>query len=258
MIQPKTPKEIAILREGGKRHYDILQRLSRLCVSGARSIDIENECQKLCRKHGVTPAFLNYLPQGASYPFPAALCFSVNDEIVHGLPNAEGKILHDGDIVTLDLGIIYNDLVTDAAITVGVGTISSLDQSLLDVTKSALEVGINSARINAPVADIGRAIEWHIKHSGGKYAIYRGLVGHGVGYSVHEEPNVPNFDTREHYPILPEGAVLAIEPMIGLGTTKFVLQDDDWTYVTADGSKSAHFEHTVAVTADGPLVLTTE
>ena len=257
MIKLKTEQEIEILREGGRRHAQILNKLAVLCVPGSKSSDINEVCYQLCQELDVKPAFLNYLPEGASYPFPASLCFSINEEIVHGLPNAEEKVLQSGDIVTLDLGIIYKGLITDAAITVGVGEISKEDSNLLQVTKASLMAGIKAAMPGRPVSEIGRAIEWKVKNSG-KYSIYKGLVGHGVGYEVHEEPNVPNFDTREIYPKLPIGAVIAIEPMIGLGSSKFVLLDDEWTYATFDGSKSAHFEHTVAITADGPLILTTE
>jgi len=258
MIRPKTKAEIATLREGGRRHAEILARLREKCIPGARSSELEDLTRKLCQELGVTPAFLNYQPDGASYPFPAALCFSVNDEIVHGIPNQTDKILQSGDVVTVDLGVIYEGLITDAAITVGVGELSPENKALILAAEQSLSAGIAKAVINNPVSKIGAAIERSIRSNGHhRYAIYRGLVGHGVGYEVHEEPNIPNFDTRDRYPVLPEGAVIAIEPMIGLGSPKFELDDtDDWTYKTVDGSIAAHVEHTVAVTADGPLILT--
>ncbi len=257
MIRPKTKAEILTLREGGKRHAEILARLTEMCLPGASSFAIEDYARNLCNQLDVTAAFLDYRPDGASYPFPAALCFSVNDEIVHGIPNKKEKILTDSDVVTLDLGIVYQGLITDAATTVLVGQVDDSSKKLLDTAWQSLSAGIAEAVIDNPVSKIGRAIETVVKKANPHYAIYRGLVGHGVGYDVHEDPNIPNFDTREKYPILPEGAVIAIEPMIGLGSSKFILDEtDDWTYKTLDGSIAVHVEHTIAVTADGPLVLT--
>jgi len=258
MIRPKTKAEIETMREGGRRHADILQCLSAKAVAGTSSFELEKLTRLWCQELKVRPAFLNYQPAGASYPFPAALCLSLNDEIVHGIPNQAEKILKDGDVVTFDLGIVYEGLITDAAITVGVGTITTAHQDLIITAQESLQAGIEQAVIENPVSNIGAAIERSIRKSGHhRYAIYRGLVGHGVGYDVHEDPNIPNFSTGDKYPQLPEGAVLAIEPMIGLGSPKFILDEtDEWTYKTYDGSVSAHVEHTVAVTADGPLILT--
>lgn len=243
------------MRAGGQIHASILKSLANACRVGTSSMELEELTRDLCQEHDVLPAFLNYKPQGARYAFPAALCCSVNNEIVHGIPNQNPKIFRAGDLVSLDLGIIYKGLITDAAITIGIGDISKQDQQLLDVCAMALDEGIKAAIPNKPVSNIGAAIE-SVVRAESSFSIYRGLVGHGVGYEVHEEPNVPNFNTRDRYPLLPIGAVIAIEPMIGAGSAKFEVSTDDWTYVTADGSNSVHFEHTVAITADGPVILT--
>ena len=255
MISPKTKQEIDVLREGGRRHAIILHELAQMCVPGVSSFEIEERARALCKKHQVIPAFLNY-PGEATYPFPSSICFSVNDEIVHGIPNQSNKILQDGDVVTIDIGIIFNDLITDAAVTVIVGEDKKGYQSMIDAANYGLAAGIGAALVDSPVSDIGCAIEQVIKRHG-DYTIYRGLVGHGVGYDLHEEPNIPNFCTKNRRPLIPSGAVLAIEPMIGDGSPKFILDPDEWTYRTVDGSVSVHVEHTIVVLDNGPEILTT-
>ncbi len=254
MITIKTKEEIAILREGGKRHATILQALKTMIKTGVSSYDLENEARRLIKEGGDTAAFLNYKPHGAKTPFPAALCISVNDEVVHGIPNIEPKILKQGDIVTIDLGLIHGGLITDSAITVPVGVVSPELVKLLEVTENALQAGIKAAKGGKRVGDISMAIE-RVGLAGG-VGIVEELAGHGVGYSVHEDPFVPNYGEAGKGEILKPGMVLAIEPIFNLGSRHVFLDNDDWTYKTKDGKPSAHFEHTIVITKSGAEVLT--
>ncbi len=253
MIILKTKKEIADLREGGKILASVHSALVKHVKIGVSTKDLDNIAIELIKKAGGEPAFLNYKPEGVSTPFPATLCVSVNNEIVHGIPK-ENKILKDGDIVSLDLGVKYKGLFTDAAITVPVGKISKADKKLLDVTKEALNVGIEQARVGNTVGDIGYAIEKYIKPY--KYGIVKDLSGHGVGKYIHEDPYIPNYGKAGKGEKLTEGMVIAIEPMINAGTSRISVDRDGWTIKTADASRSAHFEHTVAITKNGPIILT--
>lgn len=253
MIILKTKKEIADLREGGKILASVHSALVKHVKIGVSTKDLDNIAIELIKKAGGEPAFLNYKPEGVSTPFPATLCVSVNNEIVHGIPK-ENKILKDGDIVSLDLGVKYKGLFTDAAITVPVGKISKADKKLLDVTKEALNVGIEQARVGNTVGDIGYAIEKYIKPY--KYGIVKDLSGHGVGKYIHEDPYIPNYGKAGKGEKLTEGMVIAIEPMINAGTSRISVDRDGWTINTADASRSAHFEHTVAITKNGPIILT--
>jgi methionyl aminopeptidase len=250
----KTKDEIAILREGGVRHAYILSEVSKKVATGVSTLELEDFARKLIKEGGDTPAFLNYTPRGAKRPYPAALCVSVNNEIVHGIPNEDPLILKEGDVVSLDLGLIHNGLITDSAITVGVGKLISKDKKLIDHCKEALALGIKAAKGGNHIGDIGHAIESFARPLG--YGICGGLAGHGVGYKVHEDPFVPNEGQRGAGELLRPGMVLAIEPMLTLGTDKIVLAKDGYTYKTADGSNSAHFEHTIAITEGDPVVLT--
>ena len=254
MVNIKTQEEIAILREGGRRHAFILAQVAKKVVPGVSTNDLENYAKKLIKEGGDTGAFLNYTPKGAKRPYPAALCVSVNDQIVHGIPNENSLILQEGDIVSLDLGLTHQGLITDSAITVGVGKISQKDKKLIEHCKEALWLGIKSAIGGNYVGDIGYAIESFIRPLG--YGICQGLAGHGVGYKVHEDPFVPNEGRRGGGEKLLPGMVIAIEPMITLGTGKIVLDKDGYTYKTADGSKASHFEHTIAITDSKPIILT--
>lgn len=255
-IQPKTAKEIKLLREGGKHLAHVLAVLKDATVVGVSTAELEDKARGEIEKLGDTPAFLDYRPDGARRGYPAATCISINDEIVHGVPNEHEKIVKEGDLVTLDLGLIHEGLITDSAITVGVGNITDDAQKLLKATREALRAGIDAAQYGNHVGDIGAAIEEVAKRYG--VTIYRELVGHGVGYAVHEDPYVPNFGTQGHGDELVENMVIAIEPMFGLGSERIKLASDGYTYCTADGSLSAHFEHTIVITQDGPRVLTTE
>lgn len=255
MISIKTKSDIAILREGGRRHAEILRSLAAMVKPGVRSSELETAARKLIADGGDKPALLNYLPYGAKRPYPAALCVSVNDEIVHGIPNEEDKILKEGDIVGLDLGLTHKGLITDATLTVAVGNIRPELTKLLEVTKEALMAGIRAAKGGKRIGDIGSAIERVAAAHG--YGVVEELAGHGVGYDVHEEPYVPNYGNAGKGEVLKPGMVLAIEPMFNLGTKKVKLdKSDGYTYRTADGKPSAHFEHTVVITKSGAEILT--
>jgi methionyl aminopeptidase len=251
MITYKTKEEIAILREGGKRHAEILNILKGMVKPGLSADDLENEARKLIEEKGDSSAFLNYKPHGAKTPFPSALCVSINDEVVHGIPF--GKILQEGDIVTIDLGLVHGGLITDSAITVPVGVISPELVKLLEVTEKALEAGIRAAK-RGRVGDISVAIE-RVGIAGG-VGIVEELAGHGVGYDVHEDPFVPNYGEEGKGEVLTPGMVLAIEPIFNLGDRHVFLDKDGWTYRTKDGLPSAHFEHTIVITKGGAEVLT--
>lgn len=254
MIKPKTKEEIVILREGGKRHAAILRDLASMVKPGLSSYDLEKRARELIAEGGDKSAFLGYTPYGADRPYPAVLCVSVNDEIVHGIPNEKEKILKDGDIVSLDLGLVHKGLITDAAVTVPVGNISNEVEMLLETTRKALYAGIKKAKSGKRVGDISSAIELMAKPAG--YGIVEELSGHGVGYDVHEDPYVPNFGDAGKGDALVPGMVIAIEPMFNLGTKRVRLDKDGYTYRTADGKPSAHFEHTVVITKSGAEILT--
>ncbi|PIP87147.1 type I methionyl aminopeptidase [Candidatus Campbellbacteria bacterium CG22_combo_CG10-13_8_21_14_all_36_13] len=256
MIRPKTKEEIQILREAGKRLYFVLQKLKEKSVEGVFLRDLDALGESMIRSGGDIPSFLNYTPEGANRPYPSSICISINDEIVHGISSESERVLRDGDVVTLDAGLTHKGLIVDSAITVVVGSVSDKVQKLLDVTERSLYKGIDQAKIGNHIGDISYAIEQFVKPYG--FSIYKELVGHGVGYEVHEAPYVPNVGKAGTGPILEDGMVIAIEPMVGLGFDKIVLAKDGYTYKTADGSISAHFEHTIAITNDGPIILTTE
>lgn len=254
MINIKTKEEIEIMREGGQRHAYILSQIAKKVAPGVSTLDLENLAKKLIKEGGDTSAFLNYTPRGAKRAYPAALCVSVNNEIVHGIPNETPTILQEGDIVSLDLGLAHKGLITDSAVTVGVGKIKEEDLKLIKHCQEALALGIKSARGGGHIGDIGFAIESFVRPLG--YGICQGLAGHGVGYKVHEDPFVPNEGKKGTGEVLRPGMVIAIEPMLTLGTDKIVLSSDGYTYKTADGSNSAHFEHTIAITDGDPIILT--
>ncbi len=254
MVKIKTQEEIEILREGGKRHAYILAELAKKVVPGVSTNDLEIFARRLIGDGGDIASFLNYTPRGAKRAYPAALCVSVNNEIVHGVPNEEPLILQEGDIVSLDLGLTHKGLITDSAVTVAVGEISEKNRKLIEHCKEALHLGIKEARGGGHVGDIGFAIESFAKPLG--YSLCEGLAGHGVGYKVHEDPFVPNEGRKGEGELLKPGMVIAIEPMLSLGTNKIVLSKDGYTYKTADGSNAAHWEHTVAITDGEPIILT--
>ena len=253
-IKLKTLNEIEIMREGGKRHAEILNTLKGMIEPGISTLILEEEALCLIKQKGDKAAFLGYTPAGANRPYPASLCVSINNEIVHGIPNEAARILNDGDVVALDLGLIHGGLITDSAITVGVGTIDDEARGLLSVTKKALEAGIASALPGNTVGDIGAAISKVVSNS--SFSLAEDLAGHGVGYAVHEDPFVPNFGQVGKGDKLVPGMVIAIEPMVNTGKGKIKMSKDGYTILTRDGSRSAHFEHTIAITSDGNIILT--
>lgn len=253
-IKIKTKEEIEILREGGKRHAFILDKVSKKVKPGVSTQDLEDYARKLIEEGGDKAAFLGYTPKGSKRAYPASLCVSVNNEIVHGIPNEDPLILQEGDIVSLDLGLIHIGLITDSAITVPVGKISSENFKLIEDCKEALYIGIKKARGGGNIGDIGEAIGTFARSRG--YGICEGLSGHGVGYKVHEDPYVPNEGRRGQGEKLRPGMVIAIEPMLTLGTDKITLDKDGYTYKTRDGSNAAHFEHTIVITDGDPIIIT--
>ena len=253
MIRLKSKEEIKIMKEGGARHAEILKLVAKKVAPGVSTKELDDYARLLIKEGGDKSAFLGYTPEGVSYPYPAVLCVSINDEIVHGIPNKK-VLLQEGDIVSLDLGLVHKGLITDGAITVPVGKISKEAKQLISVTKKALDVAIKAAKPGSTTGDIGHAVESFVKPFG--YGIVKILSGHGVGYSVHEDPYVPNYGKPGTGEKLVPGMVIAIEPMLNLGSEEVCSTDDEYTYVTEDGSISAHFEHTVAITEKGPVILT--
>lgn len=249
----KSKDEIEILRESGKRLAAVRDALAEHVVPGVSTKELDDLARKLIKEAGDTPSFLNYTPDGARRPFPAAVCISVNEEIVHGIPNEDPHTLKEGDIVGIDLGVTHKGLITDSAVTVPVGEIDPKVKELLSVTKQALMKGIEAARGGAKSGDIGHAIETFVN---GRYGIVEELGGHGVGWRVHEDPSIPNFGAKGTGTELLPGMVIAIEPMLNLGGKEIALLPDGYTFVTADGSMSAHFEHTILITDGAPEVLT--
>ncbi len=225
---------------------DVLAELAAMVAPGVSTLDLDREAERLVRARGAEPAFKGY--RG----YPATLCASVNEQVVHGIPSKRG--LAEGDIVSLDMGVKLDDFYGDSAITVPVGQVSDDVLRLLGVTQEALEHGIAQVRVGGRVSDIGHAIQQHVEAHG--FSVVREFVGHGIGASLHEEPQIANYGEPGHGPRLAVGMVLAIEPMVNMGRPGVKVLPDGWTAVTRDGSLSAHFEHTVAVTKEGPLVLT--
>jgi len=244
----KSPREIDIMMRGGAILYAALQHMKAEVGPGVTTMDLDTLCESFIRSHtGAQPAFKGL------YGFPGSACISVNEEIVHGIPSRK-RVLSAGDIVTLDVGVKLEGMYTDSAITVPVGEIDAITQQLLDVTQRALVAGIAAATPDNHVGDIGAAIQAVVEPEG--FSIVRELVGHGVGFSLHEELQIPNYGKAKRGKKLQPGLTIAIEPMVNVGTAKTRTLSDKWTVVTADGKRSAHFEHTVAVTEAGPRILT--
>lgn len=254
MIHLKTDEEIEILKEAGRRHAKVLQHVSSFVSPGISTGKLDSIAKEKIAEYGDTASFLGYTPEGVSYPYPASICISVNDEVVHGIPG--DRILKEGDIVTLDLGLTHKGMIVDSAITLPVGQISASAQRLLAVTRGSLAAGIEASVAGNTTGDIGHAIESYIKNQQEKYGIIRILSGHGVGYHVHEDPYIPNYGKPGKGEKLVPGMVIAIEPMITCGSEEVYDTEDEYTFITADGSLSAHFEHTIAITTSGPIVLT--
>jgi methionyl aminopeptidase len=247
----KTKKDIEALKKSGAILAAVLFELKKSIDVGITLSSLDRKARNFLMIHNARPAFLNYKPEWAKKAYPAAICASVNEKIVHGIPN-EYKI-REGDLVKIDMGVDLNGYITDAAITVGVGVVSKNAKKLIATTEEALYKGIDKCVLNNRIGDIGNAIENHAKKNGA--TVISGLTGHGVGFNLHEEPTVYNFGARGKGMELKEGLVIAIEPMFSLGS-KDIVQTADEGYATADGSLSAHFEHTVAIGANGPEILT--
>lgn len=248
----KKPKEIELLRESGKCLAFVLREVAKAVRPGVTTASLDALAEKLILEAGNTPPFKNYQPYGADFPFPASLCVSVNDEIVHGIPGK--RVLREGDIVGLDLGVAHKGMITDSAITVAVGEVNKDITRLMKRTKEALEAGIKAAKGGATIGDIGAAIEKVARKE--KYGVIQELAGHGVGYHVHEDPYVPNHGKKGTGLKLVPGMVLALEPMFTLGERYIETQEDGYTICTTDGSYSAHFEHTILITEGEAEVLT--
>lgn len=246
MISIKSPQEIKIMVEGGRILSAVLKETSKKIEPGISTKDLDGLAEGLIFNYGAKPAFKGY------QKFPATTCISVNDELVHGVPS--GRKLKEGDIVSLDLGLIWQGFYLDMAATFPVGRVSPEAQRLIRVTKKALKRGIKKIRPGNTVGDIGNTIQRYVEGQG--YSVVRDLCGHGIGRELHEDPQVLNFGKRRSGPELAEGMVLCLEPMVNAGDWKLKKGADGFTYKTADGSLSAHFEHTIAVTADGARLLT--
>ncbi|MBL7069957.1 MAG: type I methionyl aminopeptidase [Candidatus Omnitrophica bacterium] len=246
MIPLKTEEDLKALREAGRILAAILRQLRQNLVPGITTQEIDNLTEDLLWRQKVIPAFKGY--RG----FPASVCVSVNEEVVHGIPGP--RVIKDGDIVSLDLGVNYNGYFSDAAITVPVGAVSSPVKKLVEVTKNALSEGIRQARAENCLFDISYAIGNYVESNG--FSVVRQFVGHGIGRSLHEEPEIPNFGTKNQGPLIKKGMVFAIEPMVNMGTWECQIQENGWTAIARDKLPSAHFEHTVAITEQGPEILT--
>ncbi len=250
----KNEEERAILIEAGKRLAKVLEVLTTKVAAGVSAEELDDLAEQLIRDGGDEPAFLGYTPEGANRPYPATLCVSVNDEVVHGIPNEAPKILKQGDMVGLDLGLVHQGIIVDAAVTVVVGPPGEDARKLLSTTQNALVAGIAAAQVGNHIGDISYAIQKEIEKGG--FRVVKELGGHGVGEHVHEEPFVPNFGRPGTGPVLEEGMVLALEPIASAGKAAVMLMPDGYTYRTKDGSRSAHFEHTILVEKDGPIIVT--
>ncbi len=249
MIYYKTQKEIDALAMGGKILAQILKQVAQTVGPGVGTKELDDLAERLILQSGGHPSFKNYRPSSSDRPFPTTLCTSINDEVVHA-PAIPNRILKEGDIIGLDIGMQYKGFYTDMAVTVSVGQISKQAQRLLNVTQEALNLAIEQVKEGNYLSDIAAAIQNYAEKNG--FGVVRELVGHGVGKKVHEEPNVPNFVTEESKLIkIKRGMVLALEPMINIGGWQIKVADDDLTFKTADGSLSAQFEHTVAVDHNG-------
>jgi methionyl aminopeptidase len=246
VIVCKSPAEIEKMRAANALVADVLAELAAMVAPGVTTKDLDAAAEKLVREGGAEPAFKGY--RG----YPNTLCASVNEQVVHGIPST--RPLGDGDIISLDLGVMLSGFYGDSAVTVPVGMVSEEASKLLRVTREALEQGIAQVRLGGRISDIGHAIQEHVEANG--FSVVREFVGHGIGAALHEEPQIANYGEPGRGPRLAEGMTLAIEPMVNVGRPAVKVLSDGWTAVTKDGSLSAHFEHTVAVTRNGPLVLT--
>jgi methionyl aminopeptidase len=247
VIELKSTREIGLMRTGGHLLADVMDRLRETVKPGLSTLEIDEDVESFIRARGAVPAFKGY--RG----FPATVCISINEEVVHGIPSAHRRI-KEGDIVGLDLGCIVNGYYADCAFTLAVGDVPPKVQQLLDVTRESLDVAIAECHAGRRLSDVSHAVQTHVERHG--FAVVRAFVGHGIGRALHEDPQIPNFGDPGRGPQLRSGMVLAIEPMVTMGSWEVKVLDDGWTAVTRDGSLAAHFEHTIAITETGPEVLT--
>ncbi|MDP3143033.1 MAG: type I methionyl aminopeptidase [Candidatus Omnitrophota bacterium] len=252
-ITIKTEEEIEILKQGGKILSDVLKELEILAKPGINTGFLNQKAREMILTRGALPSFEGYKSSFSDRPYPAAMCVSLNNVVVHGLPS-EKVVLKEGDILKLDLGVKYKNFFTDAAFTIGIGKMTDEKNKLINVTKRALELAINAVKPGNHIGDIGYVIENYVERE--ELSVVKVLVGHGVGFAVHEEPSIPNYGKIGEGLVLKSGMVLAIEPMVTLESGEVKLSKDGFGYETVDGSFSAHFEHTVAVTDNGCLILT--
>ena len=256
MISIKTSKQIELIAESGRFLHEIILEMVALAKPGVSTQEIDNLARKLCKEHKVKPGFFGYGVAGKKYP--AVSCLSVNDAIVHAIPT--DRPLQDGDVLGIDLGVLYKGWNSDSAVTVIVTdgklpiTNYQLQMKLIEVTKQSMYLGIKQAVPGNHVGDIGHAVQTYVESHG--FGVVRDLVGHGIGKELHEEPRIPNFGKPGDGPVLQEGMVICIEPMVTAGDWHLVIDNDSWTYRTKDGSLGAHFEHTIAVTKTGAEILT--
>ena len=248
MIQLKSAREIDIMARGGKILAATVEHLRAAVKPGISTGELDEIAESFIRSHeGATPAFKGL------YDFPGSICASINNEVVHGIPSKK-RVLAEGDIISIDIGVRYGGYYTDSATTVGVGTIPTESERLLSVTQEALAAGIDAALVGNHLGDIGFAVQSVVERAG--FSVVRDLVGHGIGVEFHEEPQVPNYGKPKRSTKLVPGLTIAIEPMVNAGGAQTKTMPDKWTVVTIDGSRSAHFEHTIAITESGPRILT--
>jgi methionyl aminopeptidase len=249
VISLKSAREIEIMRRANVIVAEVLQELKQQVAPGVTTLDLDAIAEEMTLKKGAVPAFKGYNVAGRIYP--RCLCASVNDEIVHGIPS--NRALREGDIIGLDYGVIYEGFYGDSAITVGIGKVSEEAQRLMDVTEQSLYKGIEQLRDGKRLGDLGAVVQKTAEDAG--FSVVRAFVGHGIGKKLHEEPPVPNYGEPDRGLRLREGMVLAIEPMVNVGSHEVEIKEDGWTAVTKDGSLAAHFEHSVAITKTGPFIL---
>ena len=246
MIYIRTESEIQKLQESNRINYETLLELGKHIKPGITTMELDEIAEKMIRSQGGKPAFLGYSG------FPASICASINDEVVHGIPS-KNRVLQEGDVIGIDIGVEKDGFFGDAAITFAVGNINEEASKLLEITKKSLYKGIEKAVPGGRLSDIGNAIQTFVEAEG--YSVVRVLVGHGIGQNLHEEPEVPNYGQAGRGPVLKPGMVLAIEPMINIGGHRVVTDDDGWTVRTEDKSLSAHFEHSIVITENGPFIM---
>ena len=253
MIIIKSRDEIERIRESSRIVAEVLQTLREFIRPGITTWALNKKAEEVIKKRKARAAFKGYKPSFGSGAYPAALCVSINEEVIHGIPSTR-RVIKEGDIVSMDVGVCYRGYYGDGATTVAVGEVEDRVKELLKVTEEALYRGIEAARVGNRVGDISFAVQSHVESHG--FSVMREFVGHGVGKRIHEEPPVPNFGEPGRGPLLKEGMTIAIEPMVAMGSGEVRIKEDGWTAVTVDGSWAAHFEHTIAVLEEGPRILT--